>query len=48
MQHADVAMYLAKGKRTGYEVYEPGAAAPTPRGSSWPASCATRSPRASW
>ncbi len=23
MQHADVAMYLAKGKRTGYEVYQP-------------------------
>ncbi len=23
MQHADVAMYLAKGKRTGYEVYMP-------------------------
>ena len=26
MQHADVAMYTAKGKRTGYELYEPGAA----------------------
>ena len=23
MQHADVAMYPAKGKRTGYEVYQP-------------------------
>ena len=23
MQHADVAMYLAKSKRTGYEVYQP-------------------------